>query len=221
MSIFKPNLEQQISAFINQAEYPCVGAKTALNKGKITVKQYDDLRCDINDTEILTDIYNFIHRFELEKDMYSSLVLTFEQPEVLSEVAFDNLLWQKLQQLHDIDTCMHDWDKHVDDNPHSPNFSFSLGGKAFFIIGLHPGAKRKSRRFERPTLVFNLHEQFDLLREQGKFEGLRDHIRQQDETFCGSKNTLLKNHGEKSEAYQYSGKQQSEHWQCPFHASQN
>jgi FPC/CPF motif-containing protein YcgG len=97
MSILKPNLEQQISAFINQAEYPCVGAKTALNKGKITVKQYDDLRCDINDTEILTDIYNFIHRFELEKDMYSSLVLTFEQPEVLSEVAFDKLLWQKLQ----------------------------------------------------------------------------------------------------------------------------
>ena len=221
MSILKPNLEQQISAFINQAEYPCVGAKTALNKGKITVKQYDDLRCDINDTEILTDIYNFIHRFELEKDMYSSLVLTFEQPEVLSEVAFDKLLWQKLQQLHDIDTCMHDWDKHVDDNPHSPNFSFSLGGKAFFIIGLHPGAKRKSRRFERPTLVFNLHEQFDLLREQGKFEGLRDHIRQQDEAFCGSENTLLKNYGEKSEAYQYSGKQQPERWQCPFHASQN
>ncbi|WP_372621622.1 guanitoxin biosynthesis heme-dependent pre-guanitoxin N-hydroxylase GntA, partial [Alteromonas stellipolaris] len=160
-------------------------------------------------------------RFELEKDMYSSLVLTFEQPEILSEVVFDKLLWRKLQQLHDIDTCMHDWDTQVDENPHNPNFSFSLGGKAFFIIGLHPGAKRKSRRFERPALVFNLHEQFELLREQGKFEDLRDHIRQQDEAFCGSKNTLLQNHGEQSEAYQYSGKQQPKRWQCPFHASQN
>ena len=130
-------------------------------------------------------------------------------------------MWRKLQQLHDIDTCMHGWDNQVDENPHSPNFSFSLGGKAFFIIGLHPGAKRKSRRFERPALVFNLHEQFELLREQGKFEDLRGHIRQQDEAFCGSKNTLLQNHGEQSEAYQYSGKQQPKRWQCPFHANQN
>ena len=221
MSILKPDLEQKVSAFINQADYPCVGAKTALNKGKITVKQYDNFRCDTNDTDILTDIYDFIHRFELDKDMYSSLVLTFEQPEILSEVVFDKLMWRKLKQLHDIDTCMHDWDNQVDENPHSPNFSFSLGGKAFFIIGLHPGAKRKSRRFERPSLVFNLHEQFELLRKQGKFEDLRDHIRQQDEAFCGSKNTLLQNHGEQSEAYQYSGKQQPKRWQCPFHVNQN
>lgn len=219
MSIRKPDLEQRLSNFIGQEAFPCVGAKTALSKRKVTVKQYDDLRCEMNETDILTDIYDFIHRFDIDNEMYSSLVLTFEQPEIIDEELFDKLLWRKLQQLHNIDACLYEWDNAVDDNPHNPNFSFSLGGKAFFIIGLYPSAKRKSRRFERPALVFNLHEQFELLRQQGKFDQLRDHIREKDEVYCGSKNTLLQNHGEQSEAFQYSGKQQPNNWHCPFHAS--
>ena len=221
MSLLKPNLSAQLSEFIAQPAFPCAGAKTALTKDQVHVKQYDDLSCEMNNIDMLSDIYDFIHQFNMEKDIYSSLVFTFELPEVLNETVFDKLLWRKLQQLHEIDACINDWDENVANDPHHPNFSFSLGGCAFFIIGLHPAASRKSRRFSRPALVFNLHAQFEALKVQGKFTPLRDHIREQDAIFCGSKNTLLDNHGESSEALQYSGKQQPKNWQCPFHAASN
>ena len=34
-------------------------------------------------------------------------------------------------------------------------------GEAFFVVGQHPGASRTARRYTRPTLIFNLHDQFE------------------------------------------------------------
>ena len=99
MSLLKPNLSAQLSEFIAQPAFPCAGAKTALTKDQVHVKQYDDLSCEMNNIDMLSDIYDFIHQFNMEKDIYSSLVFTFELPEVLNETVFDKLLWRKLQQL--------------------------------------------------------------------------------------------------------------------------
>jgi uncharacterized protein len=93
----------------------------------------------------------------------------------------------------------------------------SFGEEAFFIVGLHPRASRPARRFECPVLVFNLHDQFEQLREQGRYERMRTKIIERDVALAGSANPMLARHGTISEARQYSGRNISEPgWVCPF-----
>ncbi len=216
MSLMRPELAQNLFEFIREDDFPCVGAKTALNKNQICVHQFDDICSESSETDMLTAIHTFVDAFDIHRDMYSSLVFTFEQPDDISEDSFDKALWDKLQRLHEVDACLKPWDAKVSSDPHNADFSLSLGGKGFFVVGLHPNASRRSRRFAHPTIVFNLHEQFEFLRKKQRFDALRDHIRKRDTRFCGSKNDMLKNHGDSSEVYQYSGKPHSSKWQCPF-----
>ena len=84
-------------------------------------------------------------------------------------------------------------------------------------MGLHPRASRPARRFERPVLVFNLHDQFEQLREQRRYERMRAKIIDRDVALAGSPNPMLARHGTISEARQYSGRNVWEpDWACPF-----
>ncbi|WP_018982679.1 guanitoxin biosynthesis heme-dependent pre-guanitoxin N-hydroxylase GntA [Salinimonas chungwhensis] len=217
MQTYLSQQDENLKAFIAQKGFPCVGAKTALHKEQIHHHHYGSLDDSADNTDILSDLYAFIERFDISKHMFSSFVCTFEGPWHHSERQFERLLWDKLQQLHDVDCRLHGWDSRVSQNPEHDNFSFSLGGHAFFIVCLNPVSRRKSRRFESPTIVFNLHQQFDQLRDEGKFVEFRDHIRKRDTLFSGSDNPMLDNHGSDSEAKQYSGRQLEQNWQCPFH----
>jgi FPC/CPF motif-containing protein YcgG len=93
----------------------------------------------------------------------------------------------------------------------------SIGGKAFYVVGLHPASSRPARRFRQPTLVFNLHSQFEQLRTDGRYDKLREAITARDIALAGSKNPMLAVHGTDSEARQYSGRRVDERWVCPFH----
>ena len=42
------------------------------------------------------------------------------------------------------------WDPSVSEDPDDPLFSFSFGGHALFVVGLHPQSSRLSRRFGGP-----------------------------------------------------------------------
>ena len=83
---------------------------------------------------------------------------------------------------------------------------------------MHPGASRKARRFGCAALVFNLHSQFETLRGDGRYEKLRAAITGRDIAFSGSRNPMMKRHGEASEARQYSGREVGARWRCPFSA---
>ena len=109
-------------------------------------------------------------------------------------------------------------------DPASPEFSFSLKEEAFFVVGLHPGSSRAARQFQHPTLVFNAHAQFEQIRENGRFDHLRDTMRTRDAAYSGSVNPMLQNFGQASEAYQYTGKAYDDAWKCSFlspHAQHN
>jgi FPC/CPF motif-containing protein YcgG len=69
-----------------------------------------------------------------------------------------------------------------------------------------------------PLLVFNMHEQFVALRAHGGYERMRDTIRRRDEELQGSINPMVSDHGESSEARQYSGRNLDHSWQAPFEA---
>ena len=65
--------------------------------------------------------------------------------------------------------------------------------------------------------MFNLHDQFEQLRQQGRYERMRSKIIERDLAFAGSVNPMLARHGTVSEARQYSGRNVAEaDWVCPF-----
>ena len=141
----------------------------------------------------------------------------FDGPLDLDEKQFEAAMWERLQSFADKDAWLgHAYDNAVSSDPDDPHFSLSFGGEAFFVVGLHPGASRPARRFSRPALVFNLHDQFVLLREQGRYDRMREIILDRDFALAGSMNPMIAQHGEASEARQYSGRKVNSSWTCPF-----
>lgn len=207
-------------AYVGRETFPCVGAKAAAAHDQLYFVHARDLRSEACDRMIATSLQAFAARAEPDA-LFVSLVVTFPDTGPCTELEFEAALWARLQSIHDIDALSHRWDGSVSDDARSATFSMSVGGKAFYVIGLHPGASRLARRFTCPALIFNLHSQFELLRADGRYEKLRQAIAERDIAFSGSRNTMLSAHGTSSEARQYSGRQVNDAWTCPFKANQS
>lgn len=210
-------LVSEFERFLKRPPYPCVGAKSALAKGQIEYMTGRDIRSGWNDLPIIKGLQRFAAGYRQSPRMFQSFVVIFEGPLSMKEDAFETALWARAQSLHDKDVWMGSrYDARVSPDPGDDDFGLSFGGEAFFIVGLHPRASRKARRFRRPALVFNLHDQFERLRASGKYEGMRSKILQRDRNWSGSINPMLAVHGTVSEARQYSGRAVGEDWSCPF-----
>jgi FPC/CPF motif-containing protein YcgG len=149
---------------------------------------------------------------------YATFVAIFESPRGTDELQFESLFWQQLRRLHELDAAHFDWDPNVRSDPTDPHFSFSFGGQALYVIGLHANSSREARRFPWPALVFNPHEQFERLRADGKWKRMQETIRARDLELQGSINPMLSDFGVDSEARQYSGRAVEEDWRAPFKA---
>lgn len=210
-------LEEALKTYVTDPAFPCVGAKSALAKGMLDVVGCRHVTSAWDDVRIHDELLRFAQAYRDEPGLFRSLAMVFEGPEDLSEKAFEAALWERVQSLSDKDVWRgQSYDGRVSSDPDSPHFSLSFGGEAFFVVGLHPNASRPARRFDRPTMVFNLHDQFERLREIGKYEGMREKIMTRDEALAGSRNPMLARHGEASEARQYSGRSVEDGWRCPF-----
>jgi uncharacterized protein len=204
-------------AFIKTLPFPCVGAKSALSKDQLRIVVARDITSGWDDLRIYPALMDFIAAARRNPALFQSFAVVFEGPGDLTEDGFERSLWARAQSLSDKDAWNgQGYDGRVAADPESPHFSLSFGGEAFFIVGLHPGASRPARRFSSPALVFNLHSQFTALRDQGRYEKLRDSILQRDEALAGSQNPMLARHGEVSEARQYSGRRVDDDWRCPL-----
>lgn len=205
---------------IGRPAFPCVGAKSALAHDGIEFFEGGDLRDGNGDRELLVQLQHFATSARPDA-LFVSFVALFPRTPRLDELAFEQALWERLQSLHRLDSKAFGWDASVSSDPRSPQFSMSLGGRAFYVIGVHPGASRKARRFGCAALVFNLHSQFETLREDGRYDKMRAAINERDIAFSGSANPMLAEHGQASEARQYSGRHVGAQWRCPFSALGN
>lgn len=194
-------------------EYPCLGARSVFKRERATVVLHDDLEAPETARTLLEQLREYAVTVDPEEG-FVSFVAGFRGPEVRDEKHFEEMLWGLLQRLHDVDE--QPWAPEVSADPNDPHFAFSVAGTPFFIVGLHPKASREARRMPLPVLVFNLHEQFESLREEGGFERMRDTIRRRDEELQGSINPMVSDHGETSEARQYSGRKLEKAWEAPF-----
>lgn len=194
-------------------DYPCLGARSVFKRERATVVLHDDLEAPETARTLLEQLREYAAAVDPEEG-FVSFVAGFRGPEVRDEKHFEEMMWGLLQRLHDVDE--QPWAPEVSADPNDPHFAFSVAGTPFFIVGLHPKASREARRMPLPVLVFNLHEQFESLREEGGFERMRDTIRRRDEELQGSINPMVSDHGETSEARQYSGRKLEKAWEAPF-----
>ncbi len=212
-------LAARLADFIREQDFPCVGAKSALARGGLRTLVARDLTSAWDDLHIYAALLEFAADYRARPGPFQSLAVIFDGKAPPTEQAFETALWQRLQSLSDKDGWLGQrYDPRVSEDAGDPHFSLSFGGEAFFVVGLHPNASRPARRFEAPVLVFNPHDQFEQLRAQGRYEGLRQSIIARDVALAGSPNPMLSRFGETSEARQYSGRAVDATWACPFHA---
>jgi FPC/CPF motif-containing protein YcgG len=210
-------LAVQFRDLISAPDFPCVGAKSALAKGQLNILVARDIRSNWDDKRIYEGISEIVRRYRTDRSLFQSFAVIFEGPEHLSEPEFELFLWERAESLTNKDVWLgRPPDQRVSDDPDDPHFSLSFEEEAFFIVGMHPNASRPARRFVRPALVFNLHDQFEQLRETGRYEKLRKVIITRDVAIAGEPNPMLARHGEASEARQYSGRAVDANWKCPF-----
>lgn len=210
-------LIERFESHIKAKDFPCVGAKSALARRQMSFFVADDIRCPRDDVALYDAIRDFARNFKTTPEPFQTFIVLFDMHETLNEEAFEAALWKRLEALERIDAARgHAYDPRVSSDPDDASFSLSFGGEAFFVVGLHPGASRASRRFQVPALVFNAHDQFEILRKDGRYDTMRETILKRDEAYSGSVNPMVARHGEISEARQYSGRIVDESWRCPM-----
>lgn len=211
------DLRKKFERFILKDNHPCIMAQTVFSMDQVELHSYSNFGSRETAKSILKDLEKYIASYDFESKDFKTFLAVFPESKDYSEIGFERKLWEQLQNLHSVDDAS--WDKEVSEDPEDEHFSFSLGGRAFYIVGVHPGASRLARRSPYPAIAFNLHWQFEKLREMGVYDNVRDKIRDRDRELQGSINPMLEDFGTNSEARQYSGRKVDEAWKCPFHNS--
>lgn len=208
-------IQKEFRSFIIDKKHPCIMANTVFALDDFHLHLYKRLGSKSSANKLLNDLRDYIEDYDFSDNKFKAFIAVFPEMDLESEKEFENLLWKQLQLIHDEDPV--DWDHRVSNNPEDNEFSFSIGGRAFYVIGMHPKSSRMARRSPYPTLVFNLHWQFEKLREMGVYQKVRDKIRKRDAALQGTINPVLEDFGDRSEARQYSGRNVKSDWKCPFH----
>jgi uncharacterized protein len=211
-------VHDELRALVLNDHFTCFGGKAALRQGAYRFGLYGEMASAPAARGLAHDLFTFTRETPAMNSSFTTFLASFTGPNPPDEPTFEQTLWRTLQLLHDLDAPHHRWDPAVSSDPADPHFSFSFGGVAFFVVGLHAASSRAARRFAWPTLVFNPHEQFDRLKDSGRFPRLQQVIRQAEQQLQGDTNPMLADYGTRSEAAQYSGRRVGAEWKCPFHA---
>lgn len=197
-------MKDALLSFIMNKNFPCVMAKAVASKGMLSFNEIPEIETDASVKTVLQKFYKFIDAYRENPDRLSSFILCLNKDYSFEE--FENYFWKFLKLLNDQDKKNYNHDPRVSSDINDGNFSFSVKEEAFFILALHPESPRLSRRFLRPAIVFNPHQQFENLRKAGIFNRIKEIIRKRDFLLQGSSNPMLNDFGDKSEIYQYMGR---------------
>ncbi len=214
-----PVIAQQLGTFIVGDKHPCIIARSAMRANSCRFGVYDLLGSKAATAGLSRDLITFMHERPQISHPYASFMAVFQKPLLMQERTFENKLWKQLQLLQEASARFYPWDTATSHDPADNNFGFSFGGKAFYVVGMHANSSRKARQFPYPMLVFNLHEQFETLRDDGSYDKIKTVVRKNDIALQGSVNPMLQDFGKSSEAKQYSGRAVPENWKCPYLAS--
>ena len=194
--------------------FPCAMGKTAVANNAFNVGVYNTMREDADIRALYEDIKAWLAA-PYEGDVRTFLVGFAEH--ISDHDYYHDQLFKMLWKLRELEPESRDVPKGVSEDINSPDFAVTLSGRAFFVVGLSPTSPRLSRRTAFAGVAFNLHEQFEKLRADGKMAAIENIVRKRDTILQGSINPLLAAHGNASAALQYSAKEVTSTAQCPYH----
>jgi FPC/CPF motif-containing protein YcgG len=207
--------QKELRETVMQPNYPCVAAIKSYAKDDYQVGFYGRLGADGFARDLRNDLLYFLREQRATGSTYLSFWAVFDEADY-SEEDFENRLWKQLSNLTSAELRETDWGPNTNSNPQDPSFRFSLAGAEFFVVGLHPQSSRISRQFSRPVLIFNVWDQFAELMRIGQYEPMIQTNRKRDQKFQGDANPMAVAHGDDWESIQFSGRNNSKQWKCPF-----
>ncbi|MBC7742263.1 MAG: YqcI/YcgG family protein [Bdellovibrionaceae bacterium] len=216
MKALKNEIVLKINNLLTQKNYPCVAALKSFYSNDYELGVYEGFGTTTSSLSLANDLVKFAERYDETQSLFYSFFAVFPEAKDMSDQEFETSLWQELSGLALCPEFSPTWDPHFSSNPADKNFCFSLNGRAYFVVGLHKNSVRLSRQFEYPTLIFNLYEQFRQLEKSEQFQPMVALNRKRDEKFQGVPNPMVVAHGNDWEAIQFSGRENSDDWKCPF-----
>ena len=213
------HINNEIRSLILQDKYPCVAAIQSVVRHDYVIGTYGQFGTGTHRHRLRTDLLNFLELQRSTQSRFMSFWAVFTTPIQTpdNELDFENKLWRELSFLSSEEARAVDWGNINASDPNDPSFCFSLNGVKLFVVGLHPESSRLARRFSRPAMVFNALSQFETFEKEGTYAALVKTIRHNDLKFQGSINPMVLAHGDVWESIQYSGRENPESWQSPFH----
>ncbi|MFB9906727.1 guanitoxin biosynthesis heme-dependent pre-guanitoxin N-hydroxylase GntA [Allokutzneria oryzae] len=212
----KSDAQAELEEFISSKNFSCLGARAAVKRGSITHGHYRRLGDEQSALENHRDLLRYAIGLDqkLSDKSFMTFVATFDEPGLVDEDEYERLIWKHLQIMHDIDSEDHGLDPGSSSDPNEPNFGFHTGGHAFFVVGMHPGSSRATRRFSKAAMAFNSNKQFMMLGE--KFFSMQDRIRKTELTNNGSVNPSFVTYEYQQPARHFSGRFTAADWECPY-----
>ena len=209
-----------IEKLITAPNYPCGPAVASLQKDQYMIGVYKGFGLGQQTSSLYKDLLYFSQCQKSSCAPYMSFWAVFDES-VSGESEFEDSLWKELSFLSSNEHSFVPWDPNFSSDPNDKNFCFSLGGDAFFVVGVHPQSSRLARQFPWPAIVFNLYVQFEELNRKGIYENIVKQNRNREMKFQGSLNPMVELHGDHWEAIQFSGQSNPPTWKCPFHRKES
>ncbi|MEX2373018.1 MAG: YqcI/YcgG family protein, partial [Dehalococcoidia bacterium] len=107
-----------LRALILDPDFPCVGARSALNQASYRFALYDELGTEAATAGLARDLFTFVQEQPSIGGEYSTFLATFDHPKTLTPLDFERLLWAQLEALHALDGSA--WDASVSADPAEP-----------------------------------------------------------------------------------------------------
>src|SRR5688500_6348312 len=161
----------------DDSAFPCIAAKMAIKGiGSYGLGVYDAPVGDAANSQALLDDLRTFLRYQSAEwkagNHFTTFVAVFPQGAGADWSDFEAKLRAQVVELGKTDAA--DQEGVTDQK------------RNFLMVGLHPSAPRKSRRFAYPTLVFNSREQFKYLETSGQMPAIQKAVRRRDKAISGS-----------------------------------
>lgn len=202
---FHLNAQNYFKGFVGEKDFPCVAGRTVARTDQYAFCAYPDMTNPQLAEGIMHDMIQFQHEFGIPDDpkpngkRFRSFVAAFAEPHITSPLHGAEALYTLLGNMHDVNAQHYPWKEGFSNDMESSDFGYSAGESAFFIAFFHPEAHDAARRSDVTFVVFNSHAMLESLKDEGKFNKLRDIIRSRQD----SVHPYLGNHGEVKEWRQY------------------
>lgn len=216
MKAFEETVDLEIKRLLQQKNYPCIAALQSYHRKDYWLKSYENFGGCYQRPDLREDLLSYLSEYETSQSPFFTFWAVFNDVDNLDEDQFELSMWRELSSLTSTATHGSDTNPRFSSDPLSKNFCFTIGGHAFFVVGLHPASSRLSRRFPWPALVFNTFEQFETLKAKEQYYPMIETNRLRDEKFQGSTNPMVALYADLWESIQFSGKKNESSWLCPF-----